>query len=303
MGGFGVMSIGKRLRLRSGRDRRGGVALLFVVSILLPFSVLTLGAAQEGRIATAAAIGASSEAAAVSAAEATLVWASLALAAEAQGLRLAADRGGVVTDAVVSGRPPFDASRPLRHDGTPARWRFGDAEATVRIQAEAGRYDLTRGDPRLLAPILAAAGAKDPERAARAILDARRGAGRVRALNWRIVAGDFADREAALARAPELAPVWDELAAWLTVHGGLTRPDPASAPDGLLDALPLSEEARRAIRAERAAPPPRRAPTRDPAVFEILVEARIDDGATARRRARYLVDGNGPPRLLDASSY
>jgi len=206
-----------------------------------------------------------------------------------------------------------------RADGTPYTWPFGGGTVSLTIVAESGKIDLNAAPEAVLQTLFRASGADDATSAQLAgEAMARRAANpplQVVAVNGAIDPGmpPFADVED-LGALPGIPPqVLHAAMPLVTVYSGAATIDPATAPRGVLLALPGASPgdidqfiAARAAQAEGkgigGAPPPALAPFLAPATsqaFTVTSDARTDTGARFVRRALvFLRDAQGRPYVV-----
>lgn len=120
-----------------------------------------------------------------------------------------------------------------RTDGGVYGWRFGDAELRVEVSDELGRIDINQAPEALLAGLLDAAGAADPDSLAAATVayrEARRTEA-ARAAGNRLRPGTAFSAVGELGNVAGIAPeLLARIAPSLTVYTGRARPVLASAP-------------------------------------------------------------------------
>jgi general secretion pathway protein K len=213
-----------------------------------------------------------------------------------------------------------DPRRQWRPDGRPYEWEFGDAKIEVSLLDENGKIDLNQADMPLLASLFQKVGGVEQEQAsqlAAAVLDWRDpdvltqpegGAedGDYAAAERHYGAKDapfesVAELEQVLGMTPE---VFAKVAPDLTVFSGRTRPDPAFASAGVLQAMGIDPES--VIGRRRAWDPSSGAPAPileggEPLVgsgsgtYSIDSRARLRDGREAMLRVVVRAGGNGLP--------
>lgn len=285
--------------------RERGIALFAAVWLALIISVLALGTTRETRAVANIAVNELEAAKARLAAESGVTWMALALAAEARGLRLPRDGasavryGSVRRNGVFVTAAPLNAASGLRLDDRPYVWAVGESRVYVSAQAEAGRYDLNRGDPALLIPLLLWAGAANPQAVATEIFIARARDGRTRGLSWRLAPKEF-ERVSDLAKLGAISdPLYERLAPLVTTSSGRADPDPLTAPDEIFRILPLDERERETMAAARVGMAPPWRPEESEAIT-ITARAEGGEGAVASVSALVLIDPNGarPVSLL-----
>ena len=285
--------------------RERGIALFAAVWLALIISVLALGTTRETRAVANIAVNELEAAKARLAAESGVTWMALALAAEARGLRLPRDGasavryGSVRRNGVFVTAASLNAASGLRLDDRPYVWAVGESRVYLSAQTEAGRYDLNRGDPALLIPLLLRAGAANPQAVATEIFVARARDGRTRGLSWRLAPKEF-ERVSDLAKLASISnPLYERLAPLVTTSSGRADPDPLTAPDEIFRILPLDERERETMAAARVGMAPPWRPEESEAVT-ITARAEGGEGAVASVSALVLIDPNGarPVSLL-----
>ncbi len=289
----------------SAAHRERGIALFAAVWLALIISVLALGTTRETRAVANIAANEVEAAKARLAAESGVTWMALVLAAEARGLGLPRDRASRARYGTPrrNGMPlaalPLNTVSGLRLDDRPYAWSIAGTSVYLSAQTEVGKYDLNRGDPALLMPLLIRAGAANPQAVATDIFLARARDGRTRGLSWRLDPREF-ERVSDLAKLGGISDtLYERLAPLVTTTSERAEPDPLTAPAMIFDILPLDEQERETFAAARAGTAPPWRPSEAEAVT-ITALTESGEGAAASVSALVLIDPNGarPVTLL-----
>jgi general secretion pathway protein K len=154
-----------------------------------------------------------------------------------------AARAGV--EYAVSRLAATDPQRRWIPDGRDYRWRFGDAEVTLRIVDEQGKVDLDMADAGLISALLREVGAdpRDAVRIAGAIVDWRdadaltQPGGGAEAPDYAAAGRDYGPANVPFESVAEVEQVlgvtpalYARFAPFVTVYSGRAVPDPAYAP-------------------------------------------------------------------------
>jgi general secretion pathway protein K len=213
-----------------------------------------------------------------------------------------------------------DPRRQWRPDGRPYEWEFGDAKIEVSLVDENGKIDLNQADMALLASLFQKVGGLDQEQAsqlAAAVLDWRdpdvltQPEGGAEDGDYAAAERHYGAKDAPFESVAELEQVlgmtpavFAKIAPDLTVFSGRTRPDPAFASAGVLQAMGIDPES--VIGRRRAWDPSSGAPAPileggEPLVgsgsgtYSIDSRARLRDGREAMLRVVVRAGGNGLP--------
>jgi general secretion pathway protein K len=259
----------------------------------------------------------------------TALVGTFALMARTEGLQGRAVVGGVVGGGAARAGVEYalvrvastDPRVQWRPDGRAYRWRYDEADVTVRIVDEDGKVDLNQSDAGLLAGLMEATGIdrQRAERLAGAILDWRdpdpltqpsgggedpdyAGAG----LPWGAKDAEFESVAELLHVLGMTAGDYARIAPHVTVYTGRARPEPAYAGAPVLTAMGLDGED--LVRRREAWDPSRGQPL--PGVpgaenlqaygsgtYSIESQARLRDGRVAALRVVVRSGGNAVPGM------
>ena len=213
-----------------------------------------------------------------------------------------------------------DPRRQWRPDGRPYRWQFGDVQLDVAMVDENGKIDLNQADATLLSSLFQQVGGlaqADAARLASAVLDWRdpdlltQPEGGAEDPDYEAAERHYGAKDAPFESVAELEQVlgmtpalYAKVAPDLTVFSGRTRPDPAFASAGVLQAMGIDPES--VIGRRRAWDPSSGAPAPileggEPLVgsgsgtYSIDSRARLRDGREAMLRVVVRAGGNGLP--------
>jgi general secretion pathway protein K len=213
-----------------------------------------------------------------------------------------------------------DPRRQWRPDGREYRWQFGDAEIAISLVDENGKIDLNQADAALLSSLFQQVGGLeqgDAAQLASAVLDWRdpdiltQPEGGAEDGDYAAAERHYGAKDAPFESVAELEQVlgmtpalYAKLAPDLTVFSGRTRPDPAFASTGVLQAMGIDAES--VIARRRAWDPSSGAPAPmleggEPLVssgsgtYSIDSRARLRDGREAMLRVVLRAGGNGLP--------
>ncbi len=292
-------------------DRQRGVALIAAIWWTIIVAALAIGVSRASRTLLAVASNEVEAAQLRAAARAGVDAMALVLAAQSRGVRAPLDAPqGPTAGAQSNDAQRLAAAGPVAVDGRPYAWRFDGVDVVIRVAAERGKYDLNAGDPALLPFVAAAAGAEDPNGVAAAILAQRRLGRDGASISWRLGAAGFAAVEDLAGLPGVTLALYERLAPLVTVYAPQSEPDFVAASPILAAALPMSEDARALLEAERAAvsldgPPAfaARGPTAPPAAFAISAEAARPAGAAAAAAAIILIEPAAEPPIAVLRRY
>lgn len=286
--------------LKTRRDK--GVALLTALALTTAISALALATTRETRTVVRVAANEVAAARAGAAAEAGIERLLLVMASQSRDLSPAFSTESIsaLGGAIEAGASRLDDRKPTPIDGRPLLWRFGDANVLLLVQAERGKFDLNKGDPRILVRLLDSIGATDSETLADMILAPRKKSGLARGVSWRLSDHPFNSVDD-LAATPDLdADVFRALAPLVTTHSGRVEPDPVAAPEPLWRALPMTDDQRVLSRQNRS-DPPSSFDVLGAEAFTVVAESRMPDGTWAGVYALAVVDalGGEPVRIIE----
>ena len=258
----------------------------------------------------------------------TALIGAFALTAKIEGLQGRVLHRGVIADeaaragfeyALVRVADP-DPRRQWRPDGRPYKFAFGDATMEVALTDENGKIDLNQADLALLASLFHFSGQMPMEEArklAAAVLDWRdpdvltQPEGGAEDADYAAAERHYGAKDAPFESVAELEQVlgmtpalYAKLEPDLTVFSGRTRPDPAFASAGVLQAMGVDPDS--VIGRRRAWDPSSGAPAPvleggEPLVssgsgtYSIDSRARLRDGREAMLRVVVRAGGNGLP--------
>jgi len=258
----------------------------------------------------------------------TALVGAFALTASVEGLQGRVLHRGVIAGevaragleyALVRAADP-DPRRQWLPDGRPYHWTFGDARVDVSLVDENGKIDLNQADLPLLASLFQNVGGLENTQArtlAAAVLDWRdpdsltQPEGGAEDGEYAAAERPYGAKDAPFESVAELEQVlgmtpalYAKLAPDLTVYSGRTRPDPAFASAGVLQAMGIDAES--AIARRRAWDPSSGGPAPvleggEPLVgsgsgtYSIDSRARLRDGREAMLRVVVRAGGNGLP--------
>ncbi|UHQ21043.1 general secretion pathway protein GspK [Lysobacter sp. KIS68-7] len=258
----------------------------------------------------------------------TALIGAFALTASIEGLQGRVLHRGVIAGevaragleyALVRAADP-DPRRQWLPDGRPYQWTFGDAQVQVSLVDENGKIDLNQADLALLASLFQNVGGLDNEQARRvaaAVLDWRdpdsltQPEGGAEDGEYAAAERPYGAKDAPFESVAELEQVlgmtpalYAKVAPDLTVYSGRTRPDPAFASAGVLQAMGIDADS--AIGRRRAWDPSSGGPAPvleggEPLVssgsgtYSIDSRARLRDGREAMLRVVVRAGGNGLP--------
>lgn len=259
----------------------------------------------------------------------TALVGTFALMSRIEGLQGRAVVGGVVGAGAARAGLEYalvrvastDPRVQWRPDGRPYRWRYDEADVTVRIVDEDGKVDLNQSDAGLLTGLMEAAGAdrQRAERLAGAILDWRdpdpltqpSGGGEdpdyaSAGLPWGAKDAEFESVAELLQVLGMTAEDYARIAPHVTVYTGRARPEPAYASAPVLTAMGLDGEG--LVRRREAWDPSRGQPL--PGVpgaenlqaygsgtYSIESQARLRDGRLAALRVVVRSGGSAVPGM------
>jgi general secretion pathway protein K len=258
----------------------------------------------------------------------TAIVGAFALTAKIEGLQGRVLHRGVIAGqaaragleyALVRVADP-DPRRQWRPDGQPYRWAFGDAQVEIALTDENGKIDLNQADLALLTSLFQAVGGLEQAEAAQlasAVLDWRdpdvlnQIEGGAEDPDYAAAERHYGAKDAPFESVAELEQVlgmtpalYAKLEPDLTVFSGRTRPDPAFASAGVLQAMGVDPDS--VIGRRRAWDPSSGAPAPvleggEPLVssgsgtYSIDSRARLRDGREAMLRVVVRAGGNGLP--------
>src|SRR4249919_279369 len=258
----------------------------------------------------------------------TALVGAFALTASVEGLQGRVLHRGVIAGevaragleyALVRAADP-DPRRQWLPDGRPYHWTFGDARVDVSLVDENGKIDLNQADLPLLASLFQNVGGLENTQAralAAAVLDWRdpdsltQPEGGAEDGEYAAAERPYGAKDAPFESVAELEQVlgmtpalYAKVAPDLTVYSGRTRPDPAFASAGVLQAMGIDAES--AIARRRAWDPSSGGPAPvleggEPLVgsgsgtYSIDSRARLRDGREAMLRVVVRAGGNGLP--------
>ncbi len=259
----------------------------------------------------------------------TALVGAFALMARTEGLQGRALVGGAVGGSAARAGIEYalvrvasnDPRVQWRPDGRPYRWRYGDADVTVRIVDEDGKVDLNQADAALLTGLMQAVGLERgrAERVAGAILDWRdpdpltQPSGGAEDPDYASADRPYGAKDADFESVGELLQVLGVtaqdhalLAPHLTVYTGRARPEPAYASGPVLTAMGMDGD--RIIRQREAWNPATGQPL--PGVpgaenlqafgsgtYSIESQARLRDGRIAALRVVVRTGGSAVPGM------
>jgi len=213
-----------------------------------------------------------------------------------------------------------DPKRQWRPDGQPYRWEFDGAQVEVALTDENGKIDLNQADATLMSNLFMQVGGLEQPQAAQlaaAVMDWRdpdglnQPTGGAEDGDYAAAERHYGAKDAPFESVAELEQVlgmtpalYAKLAPDLTVFSGRTRPDPAFASSGVLQAMGVDPQS--VIGRRRGWDPSSGAPAPmleggEPLVsggsgtYSIDSRARLRDGREAMLRVVVRAGGNGLP--------
>jgi general secretion pathway protein K len=258
----------------------------------------------------------------------TALVGAFALTAKIEGLQGRVLHRGVIADQAARAGMEYallrvadpDPKRQWRPDGQPYKWEFDGAQVEVALTDENGKIDLNQADAALLTSLFVQVGGleqPEAEKLASAVLDWRdpdgltQPAGGAEDPDYAAAERHYGAKDAPFESVAELEQVlgmtpalYAKLAPDLTVFSGRTRPDPAFASSGVLQAMGVDPDT--VIGRRRAWDPSSGAPAPmleggEPLVsggsgtYSIDSRARLRDGREAMLRVVVRAGGNGLP--------
>ena len=213
-----------------------------------------------------------------------------------------------------------DPRRQWRPDGQPYRWTFDGAQVEIALTDENGKIDLNQADATLLASLFQQVGGLEQAEAAQlasAVLDWRdpdsltQPEGGAEDPDYSAAERHYGAKDASFESVAEVEQVlgmtpalYAKLAPELTVFSGRTRPDPAFASSGVLQAMGIDAEnvigRRRAWDPEAGGPAPvleggEPLVSSGSGTYSIDSRARLRDGREAVLRVVVRAGGSGLP--------
>ncbi|GAB3753794.1 type II secretion system minor pseudopilin [Lysobacter olei] len=207
-----------------------------------------------------------------------------------------------------------DPRRRWVPDGRPNAWRYADADITVTLVDENGKIDLNQADANLLAGLFRAVGepADSATRLAAAVMDWRdsdlltQPAGGAEDPDYAEAGRPYGAKDAEMESVAELEQVlgmspslYAKVEPHVTVHSGRAAPDPAFAPQVVLDAMGQDGRALVAARTAPGTAPGQGGPLvgSGSGTYSIQSRVRLTDGRETALRAVVRIGGNAVPGM------